>query len=112
MRADGDRDRDRHGDRHADPDADDHADDDGIDPDADAHGELPDVIITDADQSGGPGLDLLMKAHGLDGGTPVILLTDAADLELLHEAEALEAAYVFFSPCEVDELRRVTQTFG
>lgn len=71
--------------------------------------DLPDVIIGDAEQSGGPGLDLLLEAQGLRGNTPVILLSDAPDVDLLREAEALQAAYVFFSPAEVNALRRATR---
>jgi len=75
---------------------------------ADSTRELPDVIITDAEQSGGPTLDLLVEAHRLRGGTPVILLADAADVDLQREAGVLGASYVFFHPCEVDALRRAT----
>jgi DNA-binding NtrC family response regulator len=74
--------------------------------------KLPDVIIGDAEQSGGPGLDLLLEAQGLGAGTPVILLSDAPDVDLLREAEALRAAYVFFSPAEVNALRQATKRLG
>lgn len=75
---------------------------------------LPDLIISevDAEEAGGPGLDLVLDAHGLRGGTPVILLASAADVDMLREAEFLEAQYVFFSPAEVDAVCRVTETFG
>jgi DNA-binding NtrC family response regulator len=71
-------------------------------------GELPDLIIADAEES----IDLLLEAHALQGGTPVILLAQAGDIDLIREAEALEAAYVFYSPAEVDELRRATHRLG
>jgi DNA-binding NtrC family response regulator len=75
-------------------------------------GTMPDLIIGDAEQSGGPGLDLLIEAQRLRDGTPVILLSEAPDVDLLREAEALRAAYVFFSPAEVNALRHATKRLG
>lgn len=70
---------------------------------------LPDMIIGDAEQSGGPGLDLLLEAQNLRDGLPVILLSDAPDLDLFREADALQPKYVFFSPAEIDAVREAAK---
>ena len=72
----------------------------------------PDQHISDAEQSGEPGPDLLLEAQKLRDGTPVVVLSDAPDVELLREAEALRAAYVFFNPEEVNALRHATRRLG
>ena len=72
---------------------------------------LPDFILGDAEHPGGQGLDRLLEAQVGDG-TPVLMLSDAPDVELLREAEALRAAYEFFSPEEVSALRHATKRLG
>ncbi len=66
---------------------------------------LPDMIIGDAEQSGGPGLDLLIEAQNLREGMPVILLSDAPDVDLQREIDRLQPKCVFFSPPEAEAVR-------
>lgn len=70
---------------------------------------LPDIIIGDAEQSGGPGLDLLIEAQNLREGLPVILLSDAPDVDLQREIERLQPKCVFFSPPEADAVREAAR---
>jgi DNA-binding response OmpR family regulator len=70
-------------------------------------GELaprPDVIITEADRWGDPGLNVLVWLKAAHADIPVIVLFDTVDFVMMGEADALGANCVFCRPCEVDEL--------
>jgi CheY-like chemotaxis protein len=72
-----------------------------------AHEPL-DLIIADAEQSGGVGVELLLVAQSLLGKPPMILLTEEVDEELEDEAIALDARFVFKIPCPVGAVRLAT----
>ena len=64
----------------------------------------PDVIITEADKWGDPGLDVLLWLKAAHADIPVIVLFDQVDFVMMGEADALGANCVFCRPCDVDEL--------
>ena len=74
--------------------------------------EPPVLIIADAEESGGPGLDAMIAAHHALGDPPLILLTDTVDTDLRREADLLDAKYVFFPPCEVEALRSASRVLS
>jgi DNA-binding response OmpR family regulator len=70
----------------------------------DALDPRPDVIITEADKWGDPGLNVLVWLKAAHTDIPVIVLFDQVDFVMMGEADALGANCVFCRPCEIDEL--------
>lgn len=64
----------------------------------------PDLIITEADRWGDPGLDVLLWLRAAHAEIPTIVLFDQVDFVMMGEADALGANCLFCRPLDVDEL--------
>ncbi len=71
---------------------------------------MPSLMVTDVRMPGATGLEVVQAIRSSGFGLPVVVLTAFPDADVLAEAQALGATWVFTKPMDHDELAHVVES--